>query len=151
MMNRLGGRKLLGLLLMLAVGIAIELTAEGGLSSNMMSLMMALYGAYVTGNIATKKFSPKGAESQSEKEPTEQVEVVEADAQADVEEPEDELVSLDVEYVTESDLQDTVEEFNVITNQIVEAISSLSKETQANKNRIVRLTEAISGQQGELP
>lgn len=50
MIDKLGGRKALVTLLVVAVGTAIELCSQKGLSVNMLQLLSIVFGAFVVGN-----------------------------------------------------------------------------------------------------
>lgn len=60
MLGRLGGRKLTITFIVLSAGVAIDLATERGLSENLMYLMMAIMGAYVTGNVVNKRVTSVG-------------------------------------------------------------------------------------------
>ncbi len=55
----LGGRKLIGFVLLLGAAILIELKKEAGISWPLVSLMSALFATYVAGNVVTKTVSSK--------------------------------------------------------------------------------------------
>jgi len=58
MITKLGGRKVLMSVLMIASGIGLDSTV--GLSENMMTLMMTIIGAFVAGNIGEHATSALG-------------------------------------------------------------------------------------------
>lgn len=53
-LDKMGGRKLLFLLVALTVGTVVDIKAQGGLSSNLKDLIIALGAMYVCGNVAAK-------------------------------------------------------------------------------------------------
>jgi hypothetical protein len=65
MMNKLGGRKWAGFLIVLAVGAAIEFKAPNGLSFNMLSLLVSMYGAFALSNVSNTLLALKGQGSAS--------------------------------------------------------------------------------------
>lgn len=60
-MNRIGGRKVFFSIVVLAAGVAIDLSTERGLSQNLMVLMLSVLGMYATSNVVTKKISGNSA------------------------------------------------------------------------------------------
>lgn len=55
LIDALGGRKTIIAVGCLVAGAAIDIVTERGLSTNLMSLMMAIVGLYSTANVLTKK------------------------------------------------------------------------------------------------
>ncbi len=49
-----GGRKTLMSLLVIAVGLAVDLATDRGLSTNLLTLLISVAGGYITGNVVTK-------------------------------------------------------------------------------------------------
>lgn len=60
--ERLRSRKLLIGFVVLASGVAIDLTVPRGLSDNLLTLLIAILGIYVTGNVGSKLASNLGTE-----------------------------------------------------------------------------------------
>jgi hypothetical protein len=58
--DEIGGRKTLITLLVIAVGCAVDLATERGLSQNLLALLGAVLGLYTAGNVVSK-FSPEAA------------------------------------------------------------------------------------------
>jgi len=54
MLDKVGGRKLLVTAVCLLAGVAIDLYTTRGLSANLLQLMIAIIGIYVTGNVLNK-------------------------------------------------------------------------------------------------
>lgn len=69
-MDMLGGRKFVILLLMLAVGAAVESYHKTGLSGNFVTLMLGLYGAFTAGNVGITIKSLKNGPSQPDLQDT---------------------------------------------------------------------------------
>ncbi len=59
MIDKLGGRKMVAALIIIAVGSAIELLTKQGLSANLMTLLLAVFGAFAAGN-GFEHFAKKG-------------------------------------------------------------------------------------------
>ena len=51
MFDKLGGRKFVALVLLIGAGVAVDILAPKGLSSNLMNLMVIMGGVYVGGNV----------------------------------------------------------------------------------------------------
>lgn len=54
LLDKLGGRKLIFVIISLLVGTIVDLKAPGGLSSNLKDLIIALGAMYVCGNVLNK-------------------------------------------------------------------------------------------------
>lgn len=52
--SKLKSRKLMIGFVVLAAGVAIDLTVDRGLSDNLLTLLIAILGIYVTGNVGSK-------------------------------------------------------------------------------------------------
>lgn len=59
MIEKLGGRKFFGTLLLILLGIAVEILAPKGLTDNVLNLLMSLGGTYIVGNVVNKAFAGK--------------------------------------------------------------------------------------------
>jgi hypothetical protein len=52
-MVKFGGRKFIGFVIVLAVALAVEILRKDGLSANLVTLMLGLYGAFAVGNVSS--------------------------------------------------------------------------------------------------
>lgn len=67
MLEAMGGRKFLMVILMLGVGMGIEILGKNGLSTTMAGLIMGLYTAFSAANVVA---TVKAAKTEGQEEPT---------------------------------------------------------------------------------
>lgn len=68
MFEKIGGRKFLGMILLISAGIVIDIYAPKGLSDNMLYLMMAMGGIYMGVNVFSKGIDKMNKQTRKTKE-----------------------------------------------------------------------------------